>query len=301
MPRFLPMLAPLGLIANLAVATAWWYLRPEAGSLFFGVACSCGAALLSLLLTREPIAALKAQRELIEQHRGAQWYAAGLSSMVMSWIVYLNMLTFDRTPFAKAVGPRRMGLTLAWLVVGLIAVTVSHKRHHRRLKHLGFLFTGVAFIKALLYDTVFVGIRGNDCQRLDKFPSQHLRTDFFRLEKSRAGNRTDRTIATTSAGKSSALIGAALDVQQRPGSHWRSSASMIMESNERSTRPRRGARARAGAFRRGRVERSWREGNRSGLRRTPAHRAKKTWACAAKKSRRTQFHKRSVSEEVATL
>lgn len=74
--------------------------------------------------------------------------------MAMSWIVYLNMLTFDRALFAEAVGPRRMSLTLAWLVVGLIAVTVSHKRHHRRLKHLRFLFTGVAFIKALLYDTV---------------------------------------------------------------------------------------------------------------------------------------------------
>jgi len=146
----LPHAAPLGL----AVATTWWYVRPEAGSLFFGVACSCGAALLSLFLTREPIASLKAQRELIEQHHGAQWYAAGLSSMAMSWIVYLNMLTFDRALFAEAVGPRRMSLTLAWLVVGLIAVTVSHKRHHRRLKHLRVLFTGVAFIKALLYDTV---------------------------------------------------------------------------------------------------------------------------------------------------
>jgi len=152
-PAALPMLAPLGVTATLIVGTVWWYLRPDSLALLVGVVASFAAAVTALLVNRlRQVTTEKSER--LEQHRSAQWYAAGLSSLALSWVLYLNWFTFDHALGAELAGPRRMAITLVWLIVGLAAVARAVQKRHRLLKHIGFLFTGVAVAKALLYDTV---------------------------------------------------------------------------------------------------------------------------------------------------
>lgn len=153
-PAVAPVIAPAGLLVCLVMGTGLWYLAQGGGEHSAALAaavnvCAAGAIVGVFLGRGQGVPA----DEHLAYHRAVQWYAMTLALMAASWTLYLNVLTFGRAQGDDFSGPRRMVLTLGWLLTGAIMVWASLKGNRRYLKHAGITFTAVAFAKALVYDT----------------------------------------------------------------------------------------------------------------------------------------------------
>jgi hypothetical protein len=153
-PAAAPVVAPAGLILCVALGTGLWYLAQgggqHSGPLAAAVNVGALGAVLGVFLGRGQGTP---EDEPLQYHRAAQWYAMTIALMAASWTLYLNALTFGMAQGEDFAGPRRMLLTLGWLLTGVVMVWASLKGDRRYLKHSGITFTALAFTKALLYDT----------------------------------------------------------------------------------------------------------------------------------------------------
>ncbi len=153
-PTVAPFVAPICLGLCCLISTGLWYDyqgdSPHTLPLMASVAVSAAMAVAAIFLGRGQGVPTT---EALQYHRAAQWYAMTLSTMAGSWTVYQEVLTYGRAAGEDYSGPRRMILTLGWILVGVGMVWFSIARNQRYLKHAGIAFTAVAFAKALLYDT----------------------------------------------------------------------------------------------------------------------------------------------------
>jgi|GEM_PF-1516977 len=135
---------PVGLFGT-ALGAAIWYGLSLQPMLLWGVGLSCLGAMAHV--------AVNYRRELGAGRRNlakVSWYTLAVSTLLGSGAFYFRFFTIG---MAEASLERRVVLTLAWLLVGVVLVVIGRKRPTEPLRGSGYLFFLVAVMKAFFYDT----------------------------------------------------------------------------------------------------------------------------------------------------
>jgi hypothetical protein len=130
-----------------AVMGGGWYAATRADALLPGLALVFAASVASVVLAGDDAWA-----------RRLGWAAVTAAGLAASWALYFRFLTVGVAADEVA---RRLVLTLAWLVAGVVIVVGTRRpRSETQLtarmspaRTSGMTFAGAAFAKALVYDT----------------------------------------------------------------------------------------------------------------------------------------------------
>lgn len=134
--------ASWGLVGVACVGTAWHAYAPTL-PLTLGLLCCGVIGIVHVALDRSSPDELS-----IRSHA---WISAALAALAASWSAYYQFATLG---FAAETSSRRLVLTLAWLVSGLVGMVLGTRKHVRGLRDAGALVASVAVGKALFYDSM---------------------------------------------------------------------------------------------------------------------------------------------------
>jgi len=141
--RKMPLVAPIMMVL-LVVAVGGWYaaLRDPILLAPLGV---CLLASVGMVI-REPRDARTPEEQV---RRVAVWYGMVLAAIATTWATYFELVTL-RFPGDEV---RRMLLTAAWVVAGVVLIVVARWRDRPAARDAGFAFLAAGVGKLVLYDT----------------------------------------------------------------------------------------------------------------------------------------------------
>jgi uncharacterized membrane protein len=138
-----PLVGPLALFAC-TLAGGLWFVLGRSPVLLVGLGASWGASLVGIIRGgRAP----ETTRDRI--HNVLLWHGFVLATAVATSALYFQFLTLGMPDLVE----RRLVLTMAWLLGGLVMLSVAGRTGQRAARDAAFALVGLSVAKALIYDS----------------------------------------------------------------------------------------------------------------------------------------------------